>query len=91
MANPNPVKARLAQRRRRRAGDLRALTKAVWQAIRDAETALESAKTNDERCRAIHAMAAIANSYSKVLQLGEYEGRLAALEKGLEEIKNGHA
>ena len=77
MANSNPLRARLAQRRRRRAGDLRALVKA-GQAVRDAETALESAETAQERCAAIHAMAAIANSYAKLLQAGEYEARLGA-------------
>jgi hypothetical protein len=78
--NRNPYAARLAQRRRRKSGDLHALVKAVWQAIRDCETALESAETNEERCRSIHAMAAIANSYVKLLQIGEYEARLTAIE-----------
>jgi HD superfamily phosphodiesterase len=78
--NPNPYAARLAQRRRRKAGDLHDLCKALWQGIRDAETALEQATTVAERCSAVHALAAIGNSYAKVLQIGEYEARLAALE-----------
>jgi hypothetical protein len=87
--NPNPYAARLAQRRRRKAGDLPALTKAVWQTVRDAETALEQASTVAERCTAIHAMAAIANSYSKLLQIGEYEDRLKTLEAQLAASQGG--
>jgi alcohol dehydrogenase YqhD (iron-dependent ADH family) len=87
MANPNPVKARLAQRRRRKPGDLPKLMKAVWETIRDVEAALETAATPDDTCRAAHAMAACANAYNKLLQMGEYEGRLAALEAALAAMK----
>ena len=87
MPNPNPVQARLTLRRRRRAGDLADLMKAVWQAVGDAEQALEQAETNDARCKAIHAMSAIATTYTKMLQVGEYEARLALIEKALEEMR----
>ncbi len=87
MANPNPVKARLAQRRRRKPGDLPKLMKALWETIRDVEEALETAATPDDTCRGAHAMAACANSYVKLLQVGEYEARLAALETALAALK----
>lgn len=82
--NRNPVKARLAQRRRRKPGDLHALTRALWGAIGDVELALVEATTNDERCRAAHAMAACCNAYVKLLAVGEYEARLARIEQWME-------
>jgi hypothetical protein len=87
--NPNPVAARLAQRRRRKAGDLQALTKALWQAIRDIERALETAVDHSELVSAAHALAACANAYSRLLQMGDYEARLAALEARV--AKESHA
>jgi hypothetical protein len=81
MPNPNPVKARLAQRRRRKPGDLPKLLRALWETIRDIEEALETAQTTEETCRAAHAMAACATAYSKLLQIGEFETRLALLEQ----------
>jgi hypothetical protein len=91
MPNPNPVKARLAQRRRRKPGDLPKLMRALWETIRDIEEALETAETSEETCRAAHSMAACANAYAKLIQIGEFEGRLTALEKALEEVRQTHA
>jgi HD superfamily phosphodiesterase len=89
MANANPLTARLAQRRRRKAGDLHDLCKALWQGIRDAEMALEMATTVAEKCAAVHSLAAIGNTYAKVLQIGEYEARLAALEAQVAAAQGG--
>lgn len=87
--NPNPYKARLVQRRKRQAGDLHKLTKAVWQGIRDCELAAEMAETVAEKCQVVHAMAAIANTYARLLQYGEYEGRIVYLERSLEGLRHG--
>ena len=84
MPNPSPLAARLAKRRRHRPGDLQALLRAVWGAVRDGEIALAEAATGPERTSAIHAMAAIAGAYAKLLQVGEYEARLARLEQLME-------
>jgi hypothetical protein len=66
------------------------LIKSVWGAVRDAEIALADAETPAERCSAIHAMASIAGTYAKLLQIGEYEARLTHLEMQLEAMRLSH-
>ena len=85
--NRNPVAARLAQRRRRKPGDLPKLKRALWETIRDLEEVLETATTSEETCRAAHAMAACGNAYTKLVQIGEYEARLSLIEQRLEELR----
>ena len=89
--NTNPLKARLAQRRRRKAGDLAHLMKALWGAIGDIEVALALGGTTEETFRGAHAMAACANAYARLIALAEYEPRLAQIEKYLEEQRRGYA
>jgi hypothetical protein len=90
MANHNPVQGRLALRRRRRAGDLRDLMRATWRGVNDAEATLDMAVTVAERCSAIHALSAIAITYTKILQVGEYEARLAQLEAMVAKHESAH-
>ena len=87
MANHNPVKGRLARQRNRQRGDLEALMVEVWLAIEKAVESLDLAVTGPERCSAIHAISSIATTYTKMLQVGEYEARLALVEQQLEELR----
>jgi|SRR4029450_5088122 hypothetical protein len=87
--NPDPIKARLARRRKRKAGDLPALKRAIWQSVRDTQLAAESAVTIPEICQTVHALAAISNSYTKVLQGVEVEARLAQLEAQVAALQQG--
>jgi hypothetical protein len=86
MANPNPVRARLARHQKRR-GNLEDLMEKAWKAVLEAETALEYASLPAERTSAIHAMSSIVTSYGKLLQAHEYEARLALVEQRLEELR----
>jgi hypothetical protein len=90
MANKNPVHARLALRKRRRTGDLQDLMRATWRGINDAEAALDMAVTVAEKCSAIHALSAIAITYTKMLQIGEYEARLAQIEAMVAKHESAH-
>lgn len=85
MANPNadPLKARIAQRRKRKAGSLKDVSRMLWEAL---ETARELLSEEDVqvRLKAIHALSQTASSYARVYEVGELEARLEALEAAQE-------
>ena len=87
MPNPNPHKARLAKRRRGKVGDLAALVRVLWSALLDAEAVLRSTEgDNPELClKAVHAVSQCAGQYAKLLEIGEFEARIAALEAAQKE------
>jgi hypothetical protein len=69
------------RRGRRRSGDLRALKVEVWAAIRYLADTIEDAEASREsRLRACSAMATCAGVYKQLLETGELETCLAALE-----------
>ena len=81
MSNPNPTEARKAKRQKRREApgtleDARAL---LWKAL---QRAAELLSTEDPHLslKAVHAVSQCAGSYAKVIEVGELEARLAALE-----------
>jgi uncharacterized small protein (DUF1192 family) len=80
MPNPSPHKARLAKKRRRKPGDLAAVTRVLWHAIVTAEDILNEADEADMQLRCVHALSQAAGQYAKLLEVGEYESRIAALE-----------
>jgi hypothetical protein len=89
MANPSPHKARMARKRKVKPGTLLDLQKLLWKALRTAEAILDRACTQadgewerpeDLQLRAIHAIGQCAGQYSKLLEVGEFEARIAALE-----------
>jgi hypothetical protein len=84
MPNPNPHRARLARKSARKPGDLRGLQRKLWGAILHCEDVLEAADTPELRLRAIHAMSQATGAYVRVLEVGELEARLTALEKRME-------
>jgi hypothetical protein len=82
--NPDPFKARLGRRRRRRkVGDLAALQRKLWAAICEADDMIVGADADELRLKAIHALVQAGMAYAKILEIGEYEARLAALEQQL--------
>jgi hypothetical protein len=89
MPNPDPYKARLAKRRKRAPGDLQELLRALWNAIADVETVMEGAESVEDVCKCAHALAGCGNTYAKLLQIGEYEARLARLEQWMEISRDG--
>jgi len=84
MPNPDPFRARLERRRRRRkVGDLTGLQRKIWGAICDAEALRTDAPTVELQLKAIHALSQAALVFIKVHEVGELEQRLTALEQAL--------
>ena len=85
--NPSPHVARQAKRRRGKPGDLATLLKVVWSALLEAEAVLMTTEgDNPELClKAVHAVSQCAGQYAKLLEIGEFEARLAAMEAAIKE------
>jgi hypothetical protein len=83
MPNPQPYQARLAKKQIRKAGDLNALIRTLWHAIVEAREILDTADSDDMRLRAIHAIGQTAATYARLLEVGEHEARLAAVEEAV--------
>ena len=83
MANSNPHQGRLARKRRRKPGDLQAVQRLLWTALLEAESVLLDAEDSDQRLRAVHAVSQASGQYVKLLEVGEFEARLAELETRL--------
>lgn len=81
MANPSPHKARQARKRRSKPGNLEALKRDLWHVLQAALRVLDAPDTTPElTLRAVHAMAQAAGQYARLIEVGELEARLAALE-----------
>ena len=80
MANRSPHAARLAKRRAHKPGNLQDLLKVLWTAIHDAEHLLYAAEDAGLRLRCIHAISQASGQYARLLETGELEARLTALE-----------
>jgi hypothetical protein len=80
----------MAKKRKRKPGTLLDLQKLLWKALRTAEDLLDGATTLAEageghegvQLRAIHAISQASGQYAKLLEVGELEARIAALEAG---------
>jgi hypothetical protein len=78
--NRSPFKARLAKKRPRQPGDLRQLQRVLWRALLEAEEILANADEPELTLRAVHAISQASGQYVKLLETGEFEARLAAIE-----------
>jgi hypothetical protein len=87
MANPNPHAARLAKRRAHKPGSLEDLLKVLWTALSDAERLMYAADDPEVRLRCIHAISQVSGQYAKLLEIGELEARIAALEAAQKGIR----
>jgi hypothetical protein len=97
MSNPNPEPARAAADEARRArakerraaaeqpGEIEDVRRVLWRCIGRVEKLTEGAD-NALVLRAAHALVQACGAYVKVLEVGEYEARLAEIEARL----NGH-
>ena len=98
---------RLAQgltprKRRRKPGDLAALRRVLWQTITEIELLLESPLADDFGdedprahgalvLKAAHALAQLSGAYTRVLEGGDLEQRIAALETAVvQRRRDGH-
>jgi hypothetical protein len=87
--NPDPFQARLERKRRRKVGDLKALQRKLWGAICEADDLVVAAGSAELRLKAIHALVQAGMAYAKVLEIGELEARLQALERCLTDVGPG--
>lgn len=93
MSNPNanPTKARQAKRARRRTpGTLEEARSLLWRALERAGEMLEAQKVDPDTgeeipddalaLKAVHAISQGASAYARIVEVGELEARIAALE-----------
>jgi hypothetical protein len=81
--NASPYKARLGKRLRGKPGDLADLQKILWYSLKLAQGVLDQATEDDQILRAVHCVSQCAGQYAKLLEVGEFEARLAAIEATL--------
>jgi len=85
VANPNPHAARIAKKRARKPGDLSQVLRMLWQALLEAEEVLLESDNAEWTLKAVHAISQSAGQYVKLLEVGELEARLAAVEQAMKE------
>ena len=81
----NAHAAVLVRRRKHKPGQLIDLLKMLWQALLEAEAVLETASEDNPelKLKAVHAISQCGGQYAKLLEVGELESRLAAVEAEL--------
>ncbi len=83
----NPYAARLVKRQKHKPGNLQDLLVIIWQALLEGQAVLEAA-TEDQaelKLKAIHAVVQAGGMYSKLLEVGELEARLAVVEQAMKD------
>jgi hypothetical protein len=84
--NRSPYRARMGRKLRGKPGDLPQLQLILWHALKRAQGILEAAVDDDEAAlKAIHCLSQVAGQYAKLLEIGEFEARIAALEAAQQE------
>jgi hypothetical protein len=78
-----------ARKRPRDPGDLRQLTRVLWQAILEAEEIMTRSTDDELTLRAVHAISQASGQYARLIEVGEFEARLAAIEDA-QQRRNGH-
>lgn len=73
--------------RARNTGDLDALRRMHWLAVRTAYRAMKAAQTLDEQLSCIHALNQASGSYSKLLEKTDVAAELAEMRKELDELR----
>lgn len=89
-------KGQTTRRPRPRPGDVGALRRTLWAAIRDVEELIHEPNmdspcvvTIDQQIRAVHALAALSGQYLKATDADELVARIEALESALEQNGDG--
>ncbi len=92
--NTKPEKARAAKKKRRRIRKMGTITDAqrkLWQAITSAEEVLLDDQSDSQTVlKAVHAITSASTAYAKLVEIGEFEKRLEAVEQLLKKRQNGH-
>jgi hypothetical protein len=84
--NPNPYQARQTKKAKGKPGNLTDLTETLWKAIQRLDSHLEELTHNKEAdttelCKLTHALSQSASVYCRIIETGELEARLEALEQ----------
>jgi len=77
----NPYRARMEKRAKRTPGDLQALRKRLWAVVLSSYDDIVNEVDPAVRVKHYYAFTAIVQSYAKLLEIGEHEARLSALEE----------
>ncbi len=93
MPNPNPHQARVAkkkQARLRKIGTLADMQRELWRAILCAKDVLQDPDSDTSATlKAVHAITSASTAYARLVEIGEIEARLEAVEELLKERRNG--
>jgi hypothetical protein len=88
MANrhPDALKARMGKKRKRQPGNLHQLQVVLWNALLDAQGVLDQAERDNPELilKAVHAVSQCAGQYAKLLEIGELEARVQAIEAAMQ-------
>jgi hypothetical protein len=77
----------MAKKRARKPGDIAAVQRLLWRALLEAEEVLNEAEEPELKLRAIHAISQASGQYSRIIEVGELEARLTALETAQKEYR----
>jgi hypothetical protein len=84
VGNKNPVAGRLAKKVHAKPGNLADVQALLWTALDKARSVMEAPEQKDDMVlRAANCIGQLAMSYAKMLEIGEHEARLAAVEAAL--------
>lgn len=87
----NTHSARLGKKIRAKPGNMPELQVILWYALKRAQYCLDTATDPDAITRASHAVSQIAGQYAKLLEIGELEARLSALEQAMKGTNGTYA
>ncbi len=89
-----PHVARAAKKRHarmRKTGTLADMRRELWRAILCAKDVLLDPDTDPATTlKAVHAITSASTAYARLVEIGEIEARLEAVERMLQERRNGH-
>jgi uncharacterized small protein (DUF1192 family) len=88
--NRNPYRARMQKRLQRTPGDLQDVKHRLWAVLLASYDDIVDEPEPQVRRAHYYAFTAIVNTYSKLIEVGELEARIAALEQATAAERNGH-
>jgi hypothetical protein len=86
MVDAQRFRARPPRKRARKPGDLAGLRRMLWQALIEAERVLLESDNDELSLKAVHAVSQAAGQYARLLEIGELEARVAALEASAAQV-----
>jgi len=78
---PHVARAAKKRKRIRKAGDLQAVKRRLWEAIENAVAIMRTAEDDALVLRCVHAITQATASYTKIIESAEIEARVTELER----------